>query len=105
MARLKSKSATVRPRCLINPPPKNLSHRRAPVNIDTTNNRLVHSDVRRACGAAHNAKEMTCPVCGHDHLQLFKDDGIKCQNGCNTEAVVAAIRRVLDAGEVLHVAG
>jgi len=61
--------------------------------------------VRRACGAAHNAKEMTCPVCGHDHLQLFKDDGIKCQNGCNTEAVVAAIRRVLDAGEVLHVAG
>jgi len=66
---------------------------------NTTDNRLRHDDVRRACGAAGSAKEMTCPCCGHSHLQLFGEDGIKCQNGCVTQAVTAEIRRLLDTGE------
>src|SRR5579864_8747247 len=73
----------------------------------TTDNykRLTHDDVRRACGAAGSAKEMTCPCCGHTHLQLFGDDAIKCQNGCATETVSAEIRRRLDTGEAPTPAG
>lgn len=62
--------------------------------------RLTHDEVRKACGASSGAKEMTCPCCGHRHLQLFGDDGIKCQNGCTTEEVTAECRRRLGTGEL-----
>jgi hypothetical protein len=73
--------------------------------INTADRRLTHEDVRRACGAAGSANEMTCPCCGHAHLQLFGEDGIKCQNGCSTETLAAEIRRRLDTGEVPASAG
>jgi hypothetical protein len=63
-----------------------------------TDKRLTHDDVRRACGAAGGAKEMTCPCCGHGHLQLFARDGIKCQNGCTTEEVVKRCGEILGNG-------
>jgi len=61
--------------------------------------RLNHDDVRRVCGASGSEKEMTCPCCGHGHLQLFGSDDIKCQNGCATETVVEEIRRRMGTGE------
>jgi hypothetical protein len=63
--------------------------------------RLTHSDVRRACGAGPNDKEMQCPCCHHQHLQLFDEDGIKCQNGCATSDVVGKIREVISTGKTL----
>lgn len=62
--------------------------------------RLSHDDVRRALDASAKDKEMTCPCCKHGHLQLFGTDGIKCQNGCATETVVAKVREILSTGEV-----
>jgi hypothetical protein len=65
----------------------------------TDNKRLTHDDIRRACGAAGSAKEMTCPICAHSHLQLFGRDDFDCKNGCPNEMVAAEIRRHLDTGE------
>jgi molybdopterin biosynthesis enzyme MoaB len=64
----------------------------------STNGRLTHQQIREACGAKARDKEMTCPCCGHSHLQLFGDDGAKCQNGCTTEQVTAEIRQRLSTG-------
>lgn len=65
--------------------------------------RLTHQQVRQACGVGYNVNEMTCPCCGHHHLQLFGDDGVKCQNGCTTEAVTAKIREQIGTGETVAV--
>ncbi len=32
--------------------------------------------------------ETTCPVCGHGHLRLFGEDGVRCMNDCSTPDVV-----------------
>lgn len=63
-----------------------------------TNARLTHQQVRQFCGVDNQTKELTCPCCGHLHLQLFDDDGIKCQNGCTTEQVTTEVRQRLSAG-------
>lgn len=72
----------------------------------TTDNykRLTHDDVRRACGAAGSAMEMTCPCCGHGHLQLFGRDAFDCKNGCANETVAEELRRRRDSGEAPAVA-
>src|SRR5208337_3324912 len=62
------------------------------------NARLTHQEVRQACGASATQKEMTCPCCGRSHLQLFGADDFKCQNGCSTAQVAAAIRERLSTG-------
>jgi hypothetical protein len=67
--------------------------------ITDSSERLSHGQVRRACGATGAAKEMQCPLCGHNHLQLFSTDEIKCQNGCDTGDVVAKVREILDTGQ------
>jgi hypothetical protein len=65
--------------------------------------RLTHDDVRQACGAATTAKEMTCPCCGHNHLQLFGDNDFKRMNDCETGVVAAEIRRRLNIDETPQV--
>jgi hypothetical protein len=72
--------------------------------INATDKRLTHDDVRRACGASGSAMEMTCPCCGHSHLQLFGEDGFDCKNGCGTATVAAEIRRLRDTGDAPNVA-
>jgi DNA primase len=69
--------------------------------MNSTNGRLTHQQIREACGAKARDKEMTCPCCGRSHLQLFGDDGVKCQNGCTTEQVAAAIRERLSTGTTI----
>ena len=69
--------------------------------MKSTNGRLTHQQIREVCGAKARDKEMTCPCCGHSHLQLFGTDGVKCQNDCTTEQVAAAIRERLSSGTTI----
>ncbi|HXW17143.1 MAG TPA: hypothetical protein VEJ39_02490, partial [Candidatus Acidoferrales bacterium] len=61
-------------------------------------NKLTHQEMRGVLPAGcRKGKEWetTCPLCGHGHLRLFGDDGIKCMNGCATGDVIAWIRNAL----------
>ncbi len=70
--------------------------------MNNSNGKLTHQQVRQVCGAKAKDKEMTCPCCGHSHLQLFGSDGIKCQNGCTTEQVATEIRQHLSTGSTIQ---
>jgi hypothetical protein len=61
--------------------------------------RLTHDQVRQACGAKSNASEFECPLCHHHHLQLFKDDDLICQNGCDTGDIANWCRQTLRLDE------
>lgn len=57
--------------------------------------KLTHDEVRKL-PQGDTAKEFTCPVCGHGHLQLFQTDGVVCRNGC----AYADIRKSIRSGNV-----
>jgi len=57
--------------------------------------KLTHEEMKQVLPAGKQVGkeyETTCPLCGHGHLRLFKEGGVKCMNGCETQAVVAWLR-------------
>jgi putative DNA primase/helicase len=57
--------------------------------------RLTHDQLKKVLPAGTmvgKEYETQCPLCFHTHLRLFDADGVKCENGCDTGAVIAHLR-------------
>jgi hypothetical protein len=64
---------------------------------------VSHEEIKKVCPGGKkrgDAWRTTCPLCSADRLDLFGTDGVKCQHGCTTEAVIKEVRKLLAACRV-----